>query len=218
MDVDGADPHDLRRFVDGAGAGLWASPRRARRGARSAATGCGSCSRRCAASDKARWRTASASPRAPRPRPTSRIPLLGARLVECTRLMLAAADGATALAILGAARRPQVPLVDDAVRRGLGGRVAVRRRARAVLRRCVRPGDAAAPRRALKRVRPAAAGGAGLQRGAGAPAILDGVSRRARQPCPPRHRRADPSSSRRSARCHAAPRACVRAGRCAAAI
>ena len=99
-------------------------------------------------------------------------PLLGTRLVECTGLMLAAPQRLTANAILGAPDdlkfRSSMTLFgavagrERALRRRFLRELAVRGRARAILRRQRRRRDAAPARRPLKRVRPARTGGAGL--------------------------------------------------------
>ena len=100
MDVDGADPHDLRRFVE-AQAGVYAQAR----------------DELAAGRKRSHWmwfvfpqmRGLGLSAMAHRYGIASRAeavayldhPLLGMRLLECTRLLLAAPSGATASAILG---------------------------------------------------------------------------------------------------------------------
>ena len=99
-------------------------------------TGCGSCFRSSPGSGRARWRCSTRSARSAEARAYLAHPLLGARLREVTRLMLAQAGGAGG----GGARRhrrDEVPLVDDAVPRGGAG-----------ARRC-----SAGPRGALRRAR-----------------------------------------------------------------
>ena len=84
MDVDRADPHDLRRFVD-AQAPVYAQVRD-ELAARPQAQPLDVV--RLPAAERprpaARWRIATASPRAPRRVAYLAHPLLGARLVECT--------------------------------------------------------------------------------------------------------------------------------------
>ena len=131
-----ADAHDLRRFVEAQADSHEAALAELRRGRKTghwmwfvfpqiAGLGQSATARHYAIADAAEARAYLAHP------------LLGARLVEATQAVVGA-PGRSAEQIMGGHRRDQATLVDDAVRRRRRRPIAVRGRARPLLRRRAR--------------------------------------------------------------------------------